>query len=544
MLLRRYLQRLLNLSAKQCSLGALLALLIATVACLTKWVIVPPVVQRVVWNTMSLRDGTTGYKVWLSPPVPVFTKFYFFNVLNPDDVENGETPQVEELGPFTYNEYREKQDVKEIQGMLTYSNKITYEFNEKLSCSNCRESTEVTVPNAALLGAVGLIQSLELPDFLENLVLELINWGIDEGKEYKDTLFHKKNVSSILFEGYTPPVLTWLLQVVATLENLGLGGVIKLPESLSEGTFGLWLGRNGTKKDLVYTIDTGEIVRERYASVQLFNQKRSLPEGWWDPMGPTPSAHKAGLGGICSDIRGTDGQQFHPMIEPGEELWLFEPDLCRSIPVTQMGEVDIGGITTYHYEADSTVFSISNPHNFCYCPKAAKCASENSSDDSWDLSNCRPPHHPITCKDGLFSTLGCQGAPAYGSAPHFLSGSSELSSNATIKGLKPSRELHTTFLNVEPLSGVAFQAHKRIQISFPMEPIAQISILEKAPQLIFPLVWYDEGADITDEYKSYFFRLVRVPLILVDVIVGLGISASIIVLLFLASTSLKLHLRA
>ena len=83
---------------------------------------------------------------------------------------------------------REKQDVKEIQGMLTYSNKvdqnakstqwenwkrcqknctlicerglteeihdslqfctfslsqITYEFNEKLSCSNCRESTEV-----------------------------------------------------------------------------------------------------------------------------------------------------------------------------------------------------------------------------------------------------------------------------------------------------------------------------------------------------------------------------------------------------------------
>ena len=121
----------------------------------------------------------------------------------------------------------------------------------------------------------------------------------------------------------------------------------------------------------------------------------------------------------------------------------------------QMGEVDIGGISTYHYEADSSVFSISNPHNFCYCPKAsllisssskmcraywykedsgsngqmdkewsisynfhlmnwmsptqaAKCAIENRSNDTWDLSNCRPPSHPITCKDGLFSTLGCQ----------------------------------------------------------------------------------------------------------------------------------------
>ena len=30
---------------------------------------------------------------------------------------------------------------------------------------------QVTVPNAALLGAVGLIQTLELPDFLENLVI-------------------------------------------------------------------------------------------------------------------------------------------------------------------------------------------------------------------------------------------------------------------------------------------------------------------------------------------------------------------------------------
>jgi len=322
----------------------------------------------------------------------------------------------------------------------------------------------VTVPNAALLGAVGLIQTLELPDFLENLVLELINLGIADGKEFEDTLFHKQNVTSILFDGYTPPVLTWLLQIVATLESVGLGNIIKLPESLSEGTFGLWLGRNGTKKDLVYTIDMGEMVRERYASVQLFNQKRSLPEGWWDPMGPTPSAHKEGVAGICADVRGTDGQQFHPMVQPGEELWLFEPDLCRSIPVTQMGEVDIGGISTYLYEADSAVFSMSNPHNYCYCPKAAKCASKNILDDSWDLSSCQPPNHPLTCKDGLFCTLGCQGAPVYGSAPHFLSGASELSSNRTIKGLKPSRELHTTFLNVEPLSGVAFQVIEMIMI--------------------------------------------------------------------------------
>ena len=71
------------------------------------------------------------------------------------------------------------------------------------------------------------------------------------------------------------------------------------------------------------------------------------------------------------------------------------------------------------------------------------------------------------CVDGLFSTIGCQGAPAYGSAPHFLSGAPWL--HDAVTGIEPDPEKHTTFLNIEPLSGVAFQAHKRTQINFKMQ---------------------------------------------------------------------------
>ena len=77
-------------------------------------------------------------------------------------------------------------------------------------------------------------------------------------------------------------------------------------------------------------------------------------------------------------------------------------------------------------------------------------------EDQWDMSGCR------LCLDGLFNTQGCQGAPAFGSGPHFLYGDPSLVQG--IEGLQPDSDKHSTFLNIEPLSGVAFQAHKRIQV--------------------------------------------------------------------------------
>ena len=89
--------------------------------------------------------------------------------------------------------------------------------------------------------------------------------------------------------------------------------------------------------------------------------------------------------------------------------------------------------------------------------QAAQCAMAVPDLDMWNISECR------LCLNGLFNTQGCQGAPAFGSGPHFLYGDSLLVE--AVEGLKPEAGKHSTFLNIEPLSGVAFQAHKRIQVS-------------------------------------------------------------------------------
>ena len=47
-------------------------------------------------------------------------------------------------------------------------------------------------------------------------------------------------------------------------------------------------------------------------------------------------------------------------------------------------------------------------------------------------------------------------------APHFWNADSNLVTQ--MNGVKPDRELHDTFLDIEPITGVALSAHKRIQV--------------------------------------------------------------------------------
>jgi hypothetical protein len=48
-------------------------------------------------------------------PVPVYMKVYFFHVNNPDEVVDGARPVLDERGPYSWKEYREKIDISEAQ---------------------------------------------------------------------------------------------------------------------------------------------------------------------------------------------------------------------------------------------------------------------------------------------------------------------------------------------------------------------------------------------------------------------------------------------
>ena len=52
---------------------------------------------------LTIKEGTAAYRAWVETPIPVYTKFYFFDMLNPRDLfHSHEKVILEERGPYVF----------------------------------------------------------------------------------------------------------------------------------------------------------------------------------------------------------------------------------------------------------------------------------------------------------------------------------------------------------------------------------------------------------------------------------------------------------
>ena len=55
------------------------------------------------FQQLTIKEGTAAYMAWVETPIPVYTKFYFFDMLNPRDLfHKHEKPILEERGPYVF----------------------------------------------------------------------------------------------------------------------------------------------------------------------------------------------------------------------------------------------------------------------------------------------------------------------------------------------------------------------------------------------------------------------------------------------------------
>uniref|UniRef100_A0A8C8WDR2 Scavenger receptor class B member 2 n=1 Tax=Panthera leo TaxID=9689 RepID=A0A8C8WDR2_PANLE len=230
------------------TVGTLSLLLLVTSVTLLVARVFQKAVDQTIEKNIVLRNGSETFDSWKKPPLPVYAQFYFFNVTNPEEILRGETPRLEEVGPYTYRELRSKADIQFGDNGTTISavNNKAYVFERNQSVGD----PKIDLIRTLNIPAVTAMEWAQLR-FLRELIEALL-------KAYQQTLFVTHTVDELLW-GYKDEILSLI-------------SVFK-PEI--SPYFGLYYGKNGTN-DGDYVFLTGEDNYLDFTKIVEWNGKTSV----------------------------------------------------------------------------------------------------------------------------------------------------------------------------------------------------------------------------------------------------------------------------
>ncbi|XP_004681257.1 PREDICTED: lysosome membrane protein 2 [Condylura cristata] len=311
------------------TVGTLALLLLVTSVTLLVARVFQKAVDQAIEKTIVLRNGTETFDTWKNPPLPVYTQFYFFNVTNPDEILRGEIPRLEEVGPYTYRELRNKGDIEFGDNGTTIaavSNKA-YIFERNQSVGD---------PKIDLIRTLNIPAVTAMEWFSIHFLREIIEGLL---KAYQQKLFVTHTVHELLW-GYKDEIMS----------------LVHIFKPEIPAYFGLFYGKNGTN-DGDYVFLTGEDSYLNFTKIVQWNGKMSLD--WW-------TTDK------CNMINGTDGDSFHPLINKEEILYVFPSEFCRSVYLTFSDYESVEGLPAFRFKVPEETLA-NNTDNAGFCIPEGHC---------------------------------------------------------------------------------------------------------------------------------------------------------------------------
>lgn len=440
----------------------------------------PGIIIKRLKAEITLTEGSKVFDSWKNPPPPVFMEFFFFNVTNPNEYNSGlAKPRVVEVGPYTYREYRPKENVTFVENgtkVAAYTPKTFVFLREKsVGDPTVDRITTVNVPALAVMNqmqgsffrapvAKAWLKMLNITGVLTKLTVDELLWG------YEDPLLKK----------------------AASLKKV-------------QTSFGFMLDKNGTHDgELVYF--TGEKDYLDYGRVDTWKGQRELT--YW-------GSNYSNL------IRGSDGSAFHPYLTREETLHIFTPDLCRSIYMNFDKDVEVKGIPAYRFTPPRSVLASAkeNPDNEGFCPSPKKgCLGS-----------------------GVLKVDVCKkDVPIVASFPHFYLGDEEYPN--AIDGISPVKEHHQTYVDLNPTTGIMVRASKRAQFNILVEYLSSFPITKGLNTTVFPLFFLNETVVVDDASAARLHKLLLIAKIGSNFpvfIIALGALLVIILLIII----IRLHMK-
>lgn len=527
---------------------------------------------------MQLKIGTKSFERFTKVPIPLTVKFYLFNVTNSEQVLLGrERPQFQEVGPFMFKQWRRREvvDLEDYNRRLRYreyktyyqmypsepissaSNNSTRQLNSDnnniksnqhdaqapTTMPNNSNNTDnnttttttltaqatnpnaimldphnvnVTIVNLPLLSVLTKLAQMEEGSLKRSLAAKVASRLIADGR---DKILITRPVNELLFDGYKVDFMESARDLVSG--TLGFNFESPLPRN----KFGFFFMKNNTwtkKENGELTVFTG-----RNESMSDF----MIVENWNDQRQLSVWPNNTEAGDRCNQIRGTDGSQFHPGVSKSQVLDIFSPMACTSVYIKFKEDTQTRDIPLYRFTTPAELFGAPKKslRNACYCTIAPTNRGGTAPNTSSSVSGPNPlpggsngpgrsSKSSITDSrcylDGLMDLSLCQrGAPIAASAPHFYNADPMLSMAA---GLKPNKQLHETYIDIEPMTGAVFRAANRAQLNAFVEQAAlevvDSRIIGHMTPMVAPLLWFEEAAEIdeksSNDFKSQLYNTV------------------------------------
>lgn len=467
----------------------------------------PPVIDMFINKQIALTPESQTYPMWKEPPVPIYQKFYFFNVTNAQEIESfGAKPALEEIGPFTYRAEFSKRDIEattatsgqqqddqqQPKSIINFKHFKSWQFEPDMSIADHR--LQLVTLNAPLAITLTLIQSAS------NAVRLLVTFSLDG---LSDGFFTKRTVKQLLFDGY-PDLLTTF-------------GPLLNAEMLSQGGhFGYMNARNNSQ-DGAYEINSGEDDISKLNTINKFNGRSKLP--YWHSH---YNSHHNNNNNHCNSLEGsTTGEMFPPIQEGQTSVRLFQPDFCRVWRLDYDKQLEqTNGLRLKRFKATRDVFRNSTDlqENSCFFKRShsgdqhsmagnrqqagpgANRVGRNRHQSSARQSGAgeRPQqqhhhHHGRVRHEwpaGVFTLAPCKfNAPIYMSMPHFLDADPYFS--AQVDGLKPDANRHEFYIDLEPRTGSPVTLSARVQLNVAISKPPGLVRFRNVPEIMFPVFWQE-----------------------------------------------------
>ncbi|CRL01976.1 CLUMA_CG015303, isoform A [Clunio marinus] len=413
----------------------------------------PELFQHQLTKNFVLTPESRSYSEWKKPTIPLYMDVYVFNWTNPHEIKNKSTkPNFQQLGPYRFRVHPDKLNIKFFEHNSTVSYNMFSKYFFEPDGSNGSLSDIWTTINMVPLGAGKKAE----------------NWGYFRQKAvsmafstYKEEVHITKTIQELLFDGYEDDM-------------------VKLSTIFTNDTpftrVGYLITKNRTNHlSGLYNVNTGAENISELGSIKRFNHLSEFPK----------------FKDECRNLKGSAGEFFPPNSSSNESIYLFLPEMCRSIPYEYEKEVTLHGLIGRRFSVGSKALDNGtiHPENKCYA----------NQDD--------------VMPSGQFNITTCNyDFPIYMSLPHFYN-ADQFYIDA-VDGMNPVKEKHENFITLDQKTGITLEVTARFQTNLLLRDYGEyINLYQDVPRVFMPIFYVEQKFIMDDDKASQIKLALNIPFI-------------------------------